>query len=130
MVHHKIPRRNRLYQNTFYDEGTKFGGQVCDLVWKFGLTSLVPITINMIFNVLVYLDDLNGGYAFKAEILFVFVLFYPQWRTLRFLGEYLYNRNEDQLNRAKEKYDIQVGALEPFLESAFQVRKHYPSTTY
>ena len=117
-------------QNTFYDAGRKFGGQVCDLVWKFGLTSIVPITVNMIFNLLVFLDDLNGGYAFKAEILFVLVSFYPQWRTLRFLGEYLYNRNEDQLNRAKEKYDVQVSSLEPFLEAAFQVRKCYPSTDY
>ena len=27
-------------QNTFYSRGRKYGGQVCDLVWKFGLTSL------------------------------------------------------------------------------------------
>ena len=93
-------------------------------------SNIVPITLNMIFNLLVYLDDLNAGYAFKCEVFFVLLQFYPQWRTVRFLGEYIYNRNEDQLNRAKEKYDIQVGTLEPFLESAFQVRKHYPSTSY
>ena len=75
-------------------------------------------------------DIYKKTYAFKFEVFFVLLQFYPQWRTVRFLGEYIYNRNEDQLNRAKEKYDIQVGALEPFLESAFQVRNRYPSTTY
>ena len=81
----------------------------------------------MIFNIFVCFDDLNEGSAFRAEIIFVFILFYPQWRTIRFLVEYLYNGDEDQLNRAKEKFDVHVGALEPFMESAFQVRKRYPS---
>ena len=82
----------------------------------------------MIFNIFVFLDDLNEGCVFKAEIVFVFILFYPQWRTLRFLGTYLYRRDEDQLNRAKEKFDVQVGSLEPFLEAAFQVREHFRLT--
>ena len=114
-------------QNTYYVDGIKHGGHVCDFLWKFGLTSLVPIIVNMIFNVFVFFDDLNGGSAFRVEIMFVFILFYPQWRTIRFLVEYLYNGDENQLNRAKEKFDVHVGALEPFLESAFQVRKRYPS---
>ena len=123
MYHLNISDLNDWKQNTFYGGGVKYGGQVCDLLWRFGLAILVPITLNMMFNLSVFLEDLHGGNAFKAEMIFVFILFYPQWRTFRFLGQYLYNKDEGQLNRSKDKFDVQVGSLEPFLESAFQVRK-------
>ena len=123
MYHLNISDLNDWKQNTFYGGGVKYGGQVCDLLWRFGLATLVPITLNMMFNLSVFLEDLHEGNAFKVEMIFVFILFYPQWRTLRFLGQYLYNRDEAQLNKSKDKFDVQVGSLEPFLESAFQVRK-------
>ena len=110
-------------QNTFYATGIKLGGQICDLLWRYGLASLVPIIINMLFNISVFVDDLNANQAYTAEVLFVFILFYPQWRTIWFLGTYIYNRDEFQLNRAKDNFDVQIGALEPFIESSFQVRK-------
>ena len=120
---YKLSISNLTYwrQETFYKHGIKLGGKTCELLWKYGLASLVPILINMTFNVLVFLEDIKVGKTSRIEFIFVLALFYPQWKTIRFLAEYVYRRNEDQLNEAKQKFDNQVGALEPFLESAFQV---------
>lgn len=120
---YKLSITNLSYwrQETFFKHGIKLGGKTCELLWKYGIASLVPILINMIFNVLVFLDDIETGKTSKFEFIFVIALFYPQWKTLRFLTEYLYHKNEAKLNEEKEKFDNHVGSLEPFLESAFQV---------
>ena len=75
----------------------------------------------MTFHFLLFLDDVKSGKAFKSEIFFVLCQFYPQWRTLRFLFNYARDRNEDELNKAKDEFDINLGSIEPFMESAFQV---------
>ena len=59
--------------------------------------------------------------ASKYEILFVFIQFYPQWKTLRFLFSFIRNGSESLLNEAKDRFDKEIGSLEPFIESAFQV---------
>ena len=75
----------------------------------------------MIFHLLLYLEDVKSKKASKVEIIFVFCQFYPQWKTIRFLFDYLRDRNEDKLNTAKDNFDKHVGSLEPFMESAIQV---------
>ena len=52
---------------------------------------------------------------------FVLFQFYPQWRTLRFLFNYLRDGNEEKFNKAKDEFDINLGSIEPFMESAYQV---------
>ena len=108
-------------RNTFYHYGIKLGGETCNLLWQYGIVSLIPIIIHAIFNVLVFLEDIKGGKVYYVEFVFVMALFYPQWKTIRFLGEYLYHRNENVLNEAKDRFDSDVGSLEPFLEAGFQV---------
>ena len=90
-------------------------------MWQYAIVSLIPIIIHAIFNVLVFLEDIRGGKVYYVEFVFVMALFYPQWKTIRFLGEYLYHRNENELNEAKDRFDSDVGSLEPFLEAGFQV---------
>ena len=108
-------------QKTFYQAVIELGGQKCHLLRQLGLVGLAPILLNLIFNIHVFLEDIKLGKAWKMEFVFVFALFYPQWRTLHFLFEYLCDRNETNLNAAKDDYDKRIGTLEPFLESAFQV---------
>ena len=107
--------------NTFYDYGVKVGGQTCQLLWKYGLVMLVPIFLNMAFNSLVFFEDLSNGKVTMVEIVFVPLLFYPQWKTIRLLVTFIYDRNEDKLCETRDKLDREVGVLEPFLESAIQV---------
>ena len=83
--------------------------------------SLVPIFLNLIFHMLLFIDDLKCDKASKPEILFVLGQFYPQWKTFKFLYNYIKDKNEPHLNEAKKHFDTQVGSLEPFLESAVQV---------
>ena len=106
---------------TLFVLGTKVGGQTCQLLWKYGLVLLVPIFLNMIFSIFVFFEDLNNGKATMIEIVFIPLMCYPQWKTLRILGTFIYNRNKDKLDEAINKFDSEVAPLEPFLESAMQV---------
>ena len=108
-------------ENIFYDEGVKFGGKSCAILHQYGLISLVPIILNFIFHVLLFIDDLKFDRAYKTEVIFVFGQFYPQWKTIKFLYNYIKDKNETRFNEAKENFDTQVGSLEPFIESAVQV---------
>ena len=105
----------------FYDQGTKVGGKTCQLLWIYGLALLAPVFLNMIFYSFVFYEDLNNGKASMMEIVFVPLLCYPQWKTVRILGAFIYNKNKEKLNEANNKFDSEVGTLEPFLESAIQV---------
>ena len=106
---------------TFYDHSTKVGGKICQLLWIYGLSILVPIFLNMTFQSFVFFEDLNNGEAAMVEMLFVPLLCYPQWKTFRILLAFIFDRNKDKLNQAEDKFDSEVGTLEPFLESALQV---------
>ena len=120
-------------QQTFFKHGRKLGGKTCQLLWQYGLASVVSILLNMFFNIFVFAKDYRSGSAMKFELLFVPLSFYPQWKTLKFLAMYLYDRNEDKLNIAKTQFDSGIGALEPFLEAAFQVSKlriHYKNRLF
>ena len=119
--HSKISNLDDWKTQTFYHSGRKFGGQTCNLLWNYGLSILAPIFLNTIFNILIFVEDTRLGKASYVEFIFVVVQFYPQWRTICFLREYIRHRDENKLNEAKDKFDVEVGALEPFLESAFQV---------
>ena len=55
------------------------------------------------------------------EIVFVPLLFYPQWKIIRLLVTFIYDRDKDKLDEALDKFDSEVGVMEPFLESAIQV---------
>ena len=59
--------------------------------------------------------------ASKFEIVFVILMCYPQTKTIKFLWEYICDKNETRLNQKKDDFDKHIGNLEPFLESAFQV---------
>ena len=101
--------------------GIKFGGQVCHLLWIYGLASLVPILMNSIFNLFVYFEDLKSGNATKIDVIFVVISVYPQFKCLKFLLQFLLHKDETKLNKDMTDYENQLGSLEPFLESTFQV---------
>ena len=46
---------------------------------------------------------------------------YPQWKSIKILLAYFEHQNEEELQKDKEKFDRNLGTLEPFLESAVQV---------
>ena len=108
-------------QKTLLGWGIKFGGQVCNLLWIYGLASLVPILINSIYNLLVYFEDLKLGNATKIDVIFVVIALYPQVKCLKFLLHFLSHKDEKKLDKDKADYENQLGSLEPFLESTFQV---------
>ena len=99
-----------------------FGGKVCSYLWSLGIATLVPISINIFFNLLVYLEDLLLGSATKLELLFVPLACYPQVKCIKFLFRYLLYKDENRLEEDKKSYEDRLGSLEPFLEAAFQVR--------
>ena len=108
--------------NTFYSLGKKLGGETCFLLWNYGVACLIPTALNLIYHMFIFVEDLKSGRSSKFECLFVILLFYPQWKTIRFLTEYYFNKDETQLKDAQCSFSEQFGHIEPFLESGFQVR--------
>ena len=108
--------------NTGFSYGKKLGGETCFLLWIYGVACLIPTALNAMFHMFIFVEDLKSGSASKFEFLFVILLFYPQWKTIRFLTEYCLNKDETDLKDAQCSFNEQFGHVEPFLESAFQVR--------
>ena len=108
--------------NTLFHNGIKLGGESCLHLWIYGVACLIPTALNAIFHMFIFVEDLKSGSASKYEILFVILSFYPQWKTIRFLTEYCIDKDETHLKAAQCSFNEQFGHVEPFLESAFQVR--------
>ena len=118
-----ISNLDQWKHNTFFHHGKKLGGETCYLLWFYGVANVVPTALNLIFHMFIFVEDLKSGTAKLFEIVFVILFFYPQWRTIRFLAEYFFHKDETQLLEHKEKYSTTFGHVEPFLESAFQVSR-------
>ena len=100
----------------------KYGGKMCSLLMFYGYTMSIPILLNMAFSLKVFFDDYKKDKTTMFEIIFVIFLFYPQWKTLKFLAHYLiYHRDEEKLEKERDDFDRNVSTLEPFLESSIQV---------
>ena len=117
-----ISSMNDWKEKTFFNGGRKLGGKTCHLLQIYGLASLVPIVLNIIFSMFVFLEDLKQNKSSKKDVIFVLFACYPQVKCLKFLFQFLIHKNEAKLNEDKIEYDIRIGSLEAFLESALQVR--------
>ena len=81
-----------------------------------------PLVLSLLFNIIGFYNDLENGDATRYEMIPLVFLLYPQWRILKVLGSFIfYHRDEVKLNSDMTKFDQQLGSLEPFLESSFQV---------
>ena len=101
----------------------KVGGVTCRLLQIYGTCILIPIILNLSFNIVLFINDFREKKANIFEVIPVILLVYPQYKTLKFLSQYIFiHRDENLLNREKEENDRTVAPLEPFLESCFQVR--------
>ena len=119
--YHNISSLKEWKQRTFYHAGVKYGGQTCRMLWIYGVASLVPILINIVFTLQVYLEDFKSGKATKAESVFVLLACYPQVKCLKFAIRYLIHKDMEKFDQDNNEYYDRLGSLEPFLESAFQV---------
>ena len=73
---------------------------------------------------IMFINDFRDQKATIFEIITIFFAFYPQYKNLKFLAQYLLiHRNENILNKDKEENDRSVANREQFLESCFQVRR-------
>ena len=120
-----ITNLNDWKDKTFFNLGIKSGGKTCQNLWLYGISSLVPILLNLTFHLFVYLDDLKSEKSSMWEIAFVLIQFYPQWKTMKFLVRFIKNRDEIRLNEEMDDIDLRIGSIEPFIESAFQVSLNF-----
>ena len=106
-----------------YFDGVKVGGVTCRLVQIYGSCILIPILLNLIFSIVLFINDFRDKKANIFEIIPLVCLVYPQYKTLKVLSQYIFvHRDENVLNQEKEENDRTVAPLEPFLESCLQVR--------
>lgn len=107
-------------KKTDYFGGVKIGGATCGLLQIYGKCILIPIILNFFFNVILFFNDYKEEKANLLESLPLILLFYPQYKTVKFLSQYLFiHRDENLLNKEKEENDKTVAPLVPFLESCF-----------
>ena len=109
-------------RTTFHGiEGIKFGGKICGVLQLYGWISLIPTLIHLLFNIVHYRLDYKKGEADLFDVIPLLCFIYPQWKSLKILFNYIEHRNEQRLEKEKNDFDRDLGALEPFLESTFQV---------
>ena len=109
---------------TDYMFSKKVGGKTCELLRIYGISIIFPICLNLFFTYVLFSNDVREGKASNLEIIPVILLVYPQYKTIKFIVQYLFiHHDETQLNLDKTENDRTLASLEPFLESSFQVRK-------
>ena len=101
--------------------GRQLGGKNCQLLRVYSKAMMIPIAINLVFNSLIFYQDIRSGAASKFEILFLILLFYQQWRTAKILMKYFRHKDEQKLEEKIVENDRDVPLFEPFCESGFQV---------
>ena len=98
----------------------KVGGKRCWLFPLYGYLTLIPVTLNFLFTLFVYVKDLKDKKTTLFEIPFLIFLVYPQYKCLKTLIRYFKHRSEKKLTKELEENE-DVNLLEPFCESAIQV---------
>ena len=109
----------------FYLDYRKVGGKNCELIQTYGYLILVPLTINLIFNIITYTKDFKNSKTTLLDIPIVLLCLYPQWRCLKILCRFIRNKDQDELEQELEENERNVSFLEPYLESAIQVQSSY-----
>lgn len=109
---------------TDFISGVKVGGVTCKILHIYGASILLPMLLNLSFNIVVFINDFRKQKANLFEMITLFFLIYPQYKTIKLLAQYLFIHREDTLlNKQKEINDRMMGTMEPFLESSFQVEQ-------
>ena len=112
--------KSTTYQSVF---GKNLGGETCRVLRIYGFISLIAPLVHLLFNVMHYRKDFKEGDADYFDIIPLLCFIYPQWKSVKILLAYIDHRNEDRLQHDKDKFDCNLGTLEPFLEAAIQVSK-------
>ena len=103
--------------------GLRYGGKNCRLLRIYSWSMAIPISINLIFSSMIFYNDVKSKKSTKYETLFLILLMYPQWRTLKVLVRYFFHKDEEQLTNQLDANDKEVSFVEPFCESGLQVSK-------
>ena len=109
-------------KSTDYIAGARVGGATCRILQIYGTSIGIPILLNFIFNIVLFVSDFRENKATIMEILPLFLLFYPQYKSIKFLAQYIFtHHDENLLIEEKKENDCKVSSLEPYLESSLQV---------
>ena len=108
--------------NYFY--GRRYGGKNCRLLRIYSWSMAIPILINLLFSSVIFYMDLKSGVSTKYEVLFLVLLFYPQWRTFKILVKYFFHKDDEELTNQLDENEKQVSFIEPFCESGLQVSQY------
>ena len=105
----------------FYDGYIKIGGKNCGLIQVYAYLMIIPVVINLIFNLNIFITDIKDSKTTLFELPILLIFLYPQWRCIKILYKYCKNKNEDELQQELEENDRDVSFIEPFIEAPFQV---------
>lgn len=109
-------------KKTDYVTGIKVGGLTCNLLKIYGSSIIIPMIFNFLFNAVWYIKDVREKKANILEVIPLLLLFYPQYKTVKFIAQFLFiHFDEKRLVEEKEENDRTIVYLEPYIESCLQV---------
>ena len=118
--------KNFDYENwknlmNFDSSNLRIGGKICGLLTLYGWSILVPILLNMAFQISTFHRDFKDKKVSGFEFLSVIILCYPQWRCIKTLVNFFYHKDETKLQTEKRTYERDLETLEAFTEAGIQV---------
>ena len=92
--------------------------------YHWGFSLLAPVLLNMALTFATWMK-LDRGETWAEDRrwtwILVILMLWPQWKAMGLFHDIVLRGDEEALERKKE-FERRVGGLEPFLESALQVR--------
>ena len=117
--------------NTVYTNGRRLGGEVCRQLRLYGYLTAVPIIIHFSFIVSIFVLEKRAKERKHGclehvilifEILLVLIQWYAPYIVVKYLLRYIFkHRDEAVLEAEKERFERDIGVLEPFAEAVLQV---------
>ena len=110
-----------------YSQGRLVGGKLCSINITFGYCLLVPIFLNWLFVLKVWLSDVKNGTTNRSTFIFGVTATYPIFLVAKYLCSW---KNKEQMDQQKERFEREVATAEGYLESILQVSEPLPITRH
>lgn len=116
-------------KTTTYSHGQRHGGQVCQQLKAYGYFAVMPMLVHFGFILNLFIVEKRKevwksyyDYCILClEVVLVILQWYGPYLVIQYLVRYLKHQDEAVLNADKQKYERDIGVLEPFVEAVFQV---------
>ena len=124
-----ISKFSEWQKSAVYSHGQRLGGQVCRQLKAYGYVAAIPLLVHFGFILNMFIvekrkEERKNYYEYcilGIEVVLVVLQWYGPYLVIKYLVSYFKHQDEAILGREKEKYERDIGLLEPFTEAVLQV---------